>query len=358
MAADDHTKELKDIIDKGAVNIVQNYFNLLDRVDTFMSMSNMNVQQISEAAGISEWMLYRRKKKPELWTKEELIRLFTHLDIQLDADPNQSKSESKSTLEPSTPFLGPRAEAKTISDFRSEKFALGNDGYPIEKTREVVRQYFASVKESIIKEIDNWTLLITVPSGSGENTMPILFGKELATETGATLLPEGFISKLHKGEAKLNLPLEARVHDPIRYEILNSAQLKTIASAYRKVVIVDDLLNSGESSIRLRNTLEQSGIKVHAFANLVSVENRQPSPADLERVYKKICDLANLQLSEKLKLKADMTAVFLDYTKQKLNIAERTIRDQKTAMTAFKVISKAATLENKPSKNHDQNLSL
>jgi hypothetical protein len=82
MASDEYFRELSYIVEKGAVNVVQDYFKLLDSVETLMSMSKMNVQQISEAAGISEWQLYRRKNKPELWTKDELIKLFSYLEVK------------------------------------------------------------------------------------------------------------------------------------------------------------------------------------------------------------------------------------------------------------------------------------
>lgn len=357
MAADEHDK-LSYIIDKGAVNIVQDYFKLLENVETFISNSKMNVQQICEVAGVSEWQLYRRKIKPELWTKDELVKLFSHLNMRTEILTAPAIAEVKPAQDVPSPFLGPRADSKTIADFRAQKMSLLDGSFPTDQTREMVAQYYNAVKSNILKDVNSETLLITVPSGSGENKIPILFARQLAEETGATVLPEGMISKLHKGEAKLNLSLDKRVHDPIRYEINYASKLKALASTFDKVVVVDDLMNSGESSIRLRKTLEQNGVKVHAFANLVSVENRYPSLADLERVFRKISDLATLTLSDKLKLKSDLPAVFSDYTKQKLNYVERSLRDQKSAVTAFKSISKAAALENKLNKSQDQNMTL
>jgi hypothetical protein len=359
MAGEDQSKELNFIIDKGAVNIVQDYFQLLDKIDAFMSLTKLNVQQVSEAAGISEWQLYRRKNKPELWTKDELVKLFSHPDVKIERSPAIATStEEKVSTETSTPILGPRADGKTVSEFRSEKLLLVDNGYPVAKTLNLIAQYFDPIRDEITRTIDKNTLLITVPSGSGENKIPILFSKHLAKTTGAEVLPEGMISKLHKGEAKLSLSLEKRVHDPIRYELRNIDALKKITSAYQKIVIVDDLLNSGESSIRLRKTLAQADIKVHAFVNLVNVEKRYPSPADLDRLYKKIAELAKLILSDRIKLKRDLPLVFQDYTRQKLNHTERAVRDQKSALAAFKSISKAASLEDKLKKSADQNLSI
>jgi hypothetical protein len=256
------------------------------------------------------------------------------------------------------PFLGPRADESTISEFRTQKLDLLDNEFPHARTQQVVAQFFDSVRDTIVKEVGKDTLLITVPSGSGENTIPLLFAKHLAKETGAEVLPQGMIAKLHKGQAKLNLSLDDRVHDPIRYEIFNSSRLKQLASTYERVVIVDDLVNSGESCVRLRKTLENSGIKVHAFANLVNVENRSPSPADLNRVYNRISELANLTLSDKLKLKNELPVVFEAYTKQKLNYVERSLGDQKSAILAFKTISKASAQENKLNVSQEQGVSL
>lgn len=358
MAADDQSKDLSYIINKGAVNIVEDYFKLLDSVDALMSKSNMNVQQISQAAGITEWQLYRRKNKPELWTKEELINLFKGLDLNIGHEQSKDISTQQKSPEPAAKIIGPRADGKTVADFRALKTGLNEKGYPVKATREMVTQYLAPIRESIMKEVDRNTLLITVPSGSGKNKIPILFARQLARDTGATVLPEGWIAKIHKGEAKLNLSLEKRVHDPISYQPVDVKELKAFTSKFQRVVIVDDLLNSGESSVRLRKTLEHHGIKVHAFTNLVNVEIRYPSPADLDRVYKKISQLANLTMADKVKLKNDLPSVFQDYTKQKLNYIERSIRDTKSAVAAFKTISKAAQLESKLAKSIDQGMSL
>jgi hypothetical protein len=359
MAAEDQSKELSYIVNKGAVNIVQDYFRLLESVEPLMAMSKLNVQQISEAAGISEWQLYRRKNKPELWTKEELIKLLKHLDVpRIEQEFAKDANLGRQVGEVSSPFLGPRAESKEVAEFRAKKQALYSQGYPINETKSIVSTYYESIKANVIQDIDKDTLLIKVPSGTGVNPMPILLANKIANDTGATILKEGYIGKLHKAESKMSLSLDQRIHDPIRYKVVAADALRSITAKFKKVVIVDDLIDSGESCVRLKKTLEANSVGVYGFVSLVNVENRYPSPADIERVHNKISDFANLSMTDKLKLKSDLNSVFQDYTKQKLNDVEKNIRNGKSALSAFKVISKAAAYEAKLDKPESQSLSL
>lgn len=257
------------------------------------------------------------------------------------------------------PIIGIRAKGEEAHLFRETKLYLKERGYPKEETRQFVMEYFDKIKGLIGEQIDRNTLLIEVPSGSGENKITRFFAKEIAQLTGAVILPSdlNLIRRMHKGEAKKNLTLEKRNSDPIRYQIIAS-DIKDIAKDYSKLLVLDDLIGSGESSIRLVKTLEQGGIKVAGIVNLVTIEKSYPTPGDFNRVHNKIKGYANLVMTDSVKLSKNLKIVFSEYTRQKLNRFERPINNERTAVMAFKTLTKAAAIENKLNKGVDKNLGL
>jgi hypothetical protein len=258
---------------------------------------------------------------------------------------------------PATPIFGIRARGEDVQSFREAKLRLKELGYPTEETREFVAQHFHRVAGLVREKIDHRTLLIPVPSGSGENMITFYFAKEINKLSGARVLPDNLVRKLHKGEAKKNLSLEKRNIDPISYEV-KAEYIKAIASDYSRVFVLDDLIGSGESSIRLVKTLEKEGIKVDAMINLVTIEKSYPTPGDFSRVHNKIKQYAKLVMTDSVKLSKNLKTVFSDYTRQKLNRFERPIKDEKSAVAAFKTLTKAAAVEMKFNRDKGKNLGL
>lgn len=255
------------------------------------------------------------------------------------------------------PIIGVRAKGEDVHSFRETKLRLKEQGYPIKETRHFVSQNFQRVANLVREHVDEKTLLIKVPSGSNINKVTHLFASEVSKLTGAGILPDNMVRKLHKGEAKKNLSLEKRNMDSIGYGI-QAKHIKAIASDYSRVLVLDDLIGSGESSIRLVKTLEKAGIKVHGMVNLVTVEKSYPTPGDFNRVHNKIKQYANLMMTDSVKLSKNLKTVFSDYTRQKLNRFERPIKDEKSAVAAFRTLTKAAAVEMKFNRDTGKNLGL
>ncbi len=255
------------------------------------------------------------------------------------------------------PIIGVRAKGEEIRFFRERKMDLKKRGYPKIETKQLVAQYFEKVKGLIVATCDKPTLIIKVPSGSGSNKLTPEFAKLIAHYTGAAILPDNLIGKLHKSEAKRNLSLEKRNVDPIGYYI-NARAIKETAKDYSKIYVVDDLIGSGESSIKLVKTLERAGVGITGLLNLVTVEKNYPTPGDFARVHGKLKKYAELVLSDSMKLSTNLKLVFADYTRQKLNRFERPINNDRLALAAFKHLAKAAQIENRFNKQINKNLGL
>jgi hypoxanthine phosphoribosyltransferase len=242
------------------------------------------------------------------------------------------------------PILSPTTNSEQLRRFREIKLELKKQDYPVEETRAFVNQYLQKVAPKLQGQINEKTLLVRVPSGSGTNMVTVLFQQALSDAFGAGALPGHLVMKLHKAEAKNNLHLEQRNEDPIRYRI-DAAEIKAIAAKYTQVVIVDDVIGSGESSIRLKKEFEKAGIKVHALLSLVTVEKNYPKPGDIERVLKKFSDYLSLELPEVLALREVLKTAFSEYTRQKLNRFERRLQSVGSAKKLLDAAQQAAKLE-------------
>lgn len=73
---------LQEVLTKGPNRITKDYYKLLEVISAMISVSKDQDAKIAKATGLSASQLYRRKNNPVLWTKDELLKLFKHLDIK------------------------------------------------------------------------------------------------------------------------------------------------------------------------------------------------------------------------------------------------------------------------------------
>lgn len=242
------------------------------------------------------------------------------------------------------PIIGRPSNGEQIKAFRSRKMELKAAGYPHQETAALVKSLLSQSEDKWAGVITKDTVLISVPSGSGKNKVTALFASALAKRFGVGLLPAGHIMRQHRLEAKTNLSLEQRISDPVGYELYDKAATKEFCKG-KKIVIVDDLIGSGESSVKLSKTLQKAGFEVAGLVNLVTVENRYPTLKDMARLVNKIASHRQMNENEKKNFWLDTAAVFADYTRQKLNRVERHITGELSAVGAYEVIKRAAVKE-------------
>lgn len=61
---------------KKPIEVVREYKKFLDQIEGLIKASGLKDKFIFEKLGISKTNFYRRLNKPELWTYDELERLF------------------------------------------------------------------------------------------------------------------------------------------------------------------------------------------------------------------------------------------------------------------------------------------
>lgn len=234
-------------------------------------------------------------------------------------------------------------QAREVGSFREQKLALREKGYPIRQTRKLVKAYLKENEDKFKEQLNERCILVSVPSGSGSNLLAEIFAEELSQYTGASLLSPGLFGKTHLMEAKCNLSLEKRLKDPIDYVLFD--KLEFLDQTFgKRIVVIDDLIGSGESCVRLKQCIEKyTDQKVEAFANLITVENRYPTVADITRLVNKI--KTNLPETNILKLTEKSVRTFGEFTRQKLNRLEREINSAPAAQKALGLIEQAAKIE-------------
>lgn len=234
-------------------------------------------------------------------------------------------------------------ENNNIKSFRRKKEELADQNYPLTKVLPLVEHVHNTIKDNYINLIKKDDLLITVPSTSGKNIIPLVFAKLIQKETGATIVPPHYIVKSQLSESKNNLNLKHRIQDQVDYSFNKQALYRY---QNKNCFIVDDLLATGDNSIRLSKYLQQLKIYPKGLINLYNVTTRFPTDRDLERCATKIYKLINVDDDNKYReIKSNIATVFQNYTRQKLNRFERPINSIKLALEAEKVLAIAATQE-------------
>jgi adenine/guanine phosphoribosyltransferase-like PRPP-binding protein len=217
-------------------------------------------------------------------------------------------------------------------------------GYPKKETQALVDEYLEKVMDKFEPHLDGNTVLVTVPSGSGRNLVTALLAKKLAKEFKCTMMPLGVAAKTHNLESKHALSLDKRLKDPIGYFVDGEEARKHI-TPLSNVVIVDDVVGTGESAVRLKQALEREGISVAGIASLITIDRNYPTANDINRLVNKLTALAPAIAEKKENLIKDVVMAFCHYTRQRINRLERVLNSEKAALTAFSNIGKAAEME-------------
>lgn len=252
---------------------------------------------------------------------------------------------STKTTMANTQIIGRTADGQSVREFREQKLALKAQNYPVAQTRQFVAEYYEKIKGLVEDRIDSNSILVKVPSGSGQNKIVHMLANMISRKTGAVILDDGIVTKGHLIEAKLNLNLESRNVDPIRYSV-DASDMRS-AAVGKKCFVLDDLIGTGESSVKLKKAIERVGVPVQGLVNLVTVEKRYPTENDIMRTANKLMELSSAKPIERTAIEYNLRLVFGDYTRQKLNRFEREVRNPQSAIKHIAVLKRAAEIESK-----------
>ncbi len=163
--------------------------------------------------------------------------------------------------------------------FKELKLKLKSLGYPRNETMSFIKPYFDRNLKVYDKyfSIDNITC-ITTPSSSGYNPITSLFYDLLNQNYKQLNLinSDDFFNPVFSSEAKKNLNFSNRINMPItiseRYPNSTKDFLSNISNNH-KIILLEDWMSTGDSSILFSKFLNKSNIQINSIAALVTNNN-------------------------------------------------------------------------------------
>ncbi|HEX2749031.1 MAG TPA: hypothetical protein VHM91_13580, partial [Verrucomicrobiales bacterium] len=218
------------------------------------------------------------------------------------SEPNKGEAGGAKPGGGTTSFslVRPLFASPEVMELRSEKSKWRNPGEgregfdPAEAEALVSRYYHPQPFASIPKD----AVLVPMPSTSGKNILPSRFADRIAKDFGQTVYndPVGFPSAVT--EAKTKTSFWKKAADPVRYRPGDG--LEALKKLNKPVVIVEDILNTGESWMAFADLLTEHGIKVVDVAALASADPHLTSAADMRQLAEKIAKGTGKPLAEVL----------------------------------------------------------
>lgn len=168
-------------------------------------------------------------------------------------------------------------------ELKIAKEELYQKRFPEAETKKVVDQFFDAKKFAFLGEDKTRPLVYVVaPSTSGANTLPRHFAAKLAAEYPGEIRvawaqPLAVLRAAKKGAL-------AKMKEPPRYEVIRPIEMPANA----RVVLVDDVVTTGQSVGAMTEALKGQGINVHDVVSLAQSEIRKVSVADMDRLTDKL----------------------------------------------------------------------
>lgn len=183
---------------------------------------------------------------------------------------------------------------------------------PKAEVQELVEQYFRRPSYAHLEGKN--PVFMVAPSTTGANKLPYYFAKRLQSEYGGQVVP-GWATPLVREKASIKGGL-GKMRNPARFAAVEDRLAKVPKGS--TVVLVDDVVTTGETADALRELLEQRGLKATTVASLGQSEMRKVSPRDIERITSKLGEPD---------LRPEVEAVLTGRLKHKANYIERVIHD-------------------------------
>lgn len=179
---------------------------------------------------------------------------------------------------------------KDVKLIRREKDALAEKNYPKSEVTNFVEKHYAPGNYQNLKGQDN--VYLVMPSTSGRNTIPRELAKLLHKDFGGEIVQD-FAIPLNTVEAKKKGGL-GKITNPARYEITKDL------SVYKdkNIVIVDDVLNTGDTVQGLRRELAKQGLKDTQIAAIGASGIYLTTPRTIERIAEKLANLNDLDYNK------------------------------------------------------------
>lgn len=181
---------------------------------------------------------------------------------------------------------------KDVKELRRAKNDLIEADYPKAEVEKFVDKYFEPKNYATLEGKDN--VYFVMPSTSGQNTIPRELAKRLQQTFGGKIV-QNFARALNKTESKRKGGLK-KISNPAQYELTKDVT----AFTGKNLVIVDDVLNTGDTVEGLRRELNKQGFGEAQIAVLGTAGIYTTTPRTIERIAEKLAKLNKLPYDQVL----------------------------------------------------------
>ncbi len=162
----------------------------------------------------------------------------------------------------------PAFSAAYEADFLKRKKAWLEAGADPKEGKAIVEHYYR--KEAFSGLSRDAVLLVPVPSTGGENSLPWLLAERIAEDFGQEVVTEPVAIPTARQPAKEKVTFLEKMRDPVAFK--KGEGLEDMRAKGKAVVVVEDVHNTGESWMALRDFLVREGIKVEGSAALLATK--------------------------------------------------------------------------------------
>lgn len=199
-----------------------------------------------------------------------------------------------------------------VRDLRRWKDDLYQRQMPKNEVVDLVERYF---RRAAYAHLENRNpVFLVVPSTTGANKLPYYFAKRLQSELGGDVVT-GWAAPLERQKASVKGGL-GKMRHPAKFAAIDD-KLAAIPRD-RPIVLVDDVVTTGETTDALRELLEQRELEINTVASLGQSEMRKVNARDIERLTAKLGEP---------KLNREVAGVLNGRLKHKANYIERVIHE-------------------------------
>ena len=243
------------------------------------------------------------------------------------------------------PIIGKLPEKGEMAELRARKKELSQAGYPMSATAQLAQELYEKSKTQLSK-IPDGAAVIVMGSTTGKNTIPYLLAKQLQGDKPSVTLYNTMGKYValpsHRGEGKHKTNYQDRLTDQRSYHIYQGPELEKLKKE-PKVVILDDVISTGESSVVLKKQLEKQGVKVQSLVAPLVASRTMSTERDIERLTDRLLKDKPEKLNER-DFRQDIKTYFEGFPRRKLTSFEtdlsRKLKDNKALR--YQLISQGA----------------
>lgn len=231
-------------------------------------------------------------------------------------------------------------------EFGNQKAQLKEKGYEKEATAQFLREHIKTENLSALAaSLRSNTLLASVPTAKragAVNAIPKAYASYIGKETKSHVLDlNDFMEYEKQQSSRSSYTAASMAKNAFSFKFLDNRKLalfKQITKG-KEVIIVDDVITTGETMVHLGTYLKQKvpELNLRGGTSLVSNSIRKPTLRDVMRFSEKLAKLTNHQFPL-VELHRIVGEQFGPYTRLKMARFERGVKDPASAFKAIETI--------------------